>query len=88
MSRKENCLDNAPIESFFGHLKDDVDIKSCETFEEVKYLVENYIFYYTFDSVSCAEIHKIDRSLEPFALYRERELYALTVLIGQRLAAI
>ena len=46
MSRKGNCLDNASIESFFGHLKDDVDIKSCETFEEVKYLVENYIFYY------------------------------------------
>ena len=46
MSRKGNCLDNAPIESFFGHLKDDVDIKSCQTFEEVKTLVENYIYYY------------------------------------------
>lgn len=42
MSRKGNCLDNAPIESFFGHLKDDVDIKACRTFEEVKTLVENY----------------------------------------------
>lgn len=46
MSRKGNCLDNAPIESFFGHLKDDVDIKACRTFEEVKTLVENYIDYY------------------------------------------
>lgn len=46
MSRKGNCLDNAPIESFFGHLKDDIDIKSCTSFEEVKSLVENYIFYY------------------------------------------
>ena len=46
MSRKGNCLDNAPIESFFGHLKDDLDIKSCKTFEEVKTLVENYIDYY------------------------------------------
>jgi Transposase and inactivated derivatives len=46
MSRKGNCLDNAPIESFFGHLKDDVDIKACRTFEEVKILVENYIDYY------------------------------------------
>ena len=46
MSRKGNCLDNAPIESFFGHLKDDIDIKSCQTFEEVKTLVENYIDYY------------------------------------------
>lgn len=46
MSRKGNCLDNAPIESFFGHLKDEVDLKSCQTFEEVKIKVENYIYYY------------------------------------------
>ena len=36
MSRKGNCLDNATIESFLGHLKDDVDIKSCQTFEELE----------------------------------------------------
>jgi transposase InsO family protein len=46
MSRKGNCIDNAPIESFFGHLKDDVDYKSCKTFEELKLLIENYIQYY------------------------------------------
>ena len=46
MSRKGNCLDNAPIESFFGHLKDEVDLKSCQTFEELKIKVENYIYYY------------------------------------------
>lgn len=46
MSRKGNCIDNAPVESFFGHLKDDVDYKSCKTFEELKLLIENYIRYY------------------------------------------
>ncbi len=46
MSRKGNCLDNAPIESFFGHLKDEIDLKSCQSFDEVKTLVENYIYYY------------------------------------------
>ena len=46
MSRKGNCIDNAPIESFFGHLKDDVDYKNCKTFEELRLLVENYIKYY------------------------------------------
>lgn len=46
MSRKGNCIDNAPIESFFGHLKDDVDYKSCKTFEELYQLIENYIQYY------------------------------------------
>lgn len=46
MSRKGNCIDNAPIESFFGHLKDDIDYKNCKTFEELKLLIENYIQYY------------------------------------------
>ena len=46
MSRKGNCIDNAPIESFFGHLKDDIDYKNCKTFEELKMPVENYIQYY------------------------------------------
>lgn len=46
MSRKGNCIDNAPIESFFGHLKDDVDYKTAKTFEELKEMIGNYIQYY------------------------------------------
>ena len=46
MSRKGNCIDNAPVESFFGHFKDEVDCKSCKTFEELRQLVENYIRQY------------------------------------------
>ena len=46
MSRKGNCIDNAPIESFFGHLKDDVDYKSCKIFEEVSFLISEYVKYY------------------------------------------
>ncbi len=46
MSRKGNCLDNAPIESFFGHMKDEIELKTCKTFEDVKIMIENYINYY------------------------------------------
>jgi len=46
MSRKGNCIDNAPIESFFGHMKDDIDYKDCKTFEQLYQLIENYIRYY------------------------------------------
>lgn len=46
MSRKGNCIDNAPIESFFGHFKDEVDYKSCKTFEELRALTGEYINYY------------------------------------------
>lgn len=49
MSRKANCIDNAPIESFFGHLKDDVDYKACKTFEALRLLIENYIRYYNYE---------------------------------------
>jgi putative transposase len=46
MSRKGNCIDNAPIESFFGHLKDYVDYRNCKTFEELHLLIEEYMKYY------------------------------------------
>lgn len=46
MSRKGNCLDNAPIESFFGHFKDEVDYKQCKTLEELRMLTDEYIKYY------------------------------------------
>lgn len=46
MSRKGNCLDNSPIESFFGHLKDEVDYRSCKVFAEVEKKIEKYMDYY------------------------------------------
>lgn len=46
MSRKGNCTDNAPIESFFGHLKDELDFKNCKTFEELQLLTTEQINYY------------------------------------------
>jgi transposase InsO family protein len=46
MSRKGNCIDNAPMESFFGHFKDEVDYKKCRTFEELRGLTAEYIKYY------------------------------------------
>ena len=46
MSRKGNCLDNAPIESFFGHFKDELDYSNCDTFEELEKKVNAYIYDY------------------------------------------
>lgn len=46
MSRKGNCIDNSPMESFFGHFKDDVDYRDCKTFEGLNLLIENYMQYY------------------------------------------
>jgi putative transposase len=46
MSGKGNCIDNSPMESFFGHFKDEVDYKMCKTFEELLTMVKEYIEYY------------------------------------------
>ncbi len=46
MSRKGNCLDNAPTESFFWHLKDKIDLSLCENLKDVENIIKNYIFYY------------------------------------------
>ncbi len=46
MSRRANCWDNAPQESFFGHMKDEIDLHGCETHEQVKALVDDWVDYY------------------------------------------
>jgi len=46
MSGKGSCIDNAPIESFFGHLKDELDYKLCKTFEELYLKINEYMRYY------------------------------------------
>ena len=46
MSGKGNCIDNAPIESFFGHMKDELDYKACRSFQELRLKVEEYMQYY------------------------------------------
>lgn len=46
MSRRGNCLDNAPIESFFGHFKDDVDYKEASNLLELKIMVDEYMEHY------------------------------------------
>lgn len=51
MSRKGVCWDNAPQESFFGHMKDDIrgEIANCQTFDGVKRVVDDWMDYYNND---------------------------------------
>ena len=46
MSRKGNCIDNAPVESFFGYLKDHVELRGCDSFQKLKNKVTSEIDYY------------------------------------------
>ena len=51
MSRRGNCWDNAPQESFFGHMKDEVAeiISKSRSFDAVKAQIEDWIDYYNRD---------------------------------------
>jgi transposase InsO family protein len=49
MSRRGNCLDNAPQESFFGHMKEEIYISKCITNEDIKKVVDDWIDYYNND---------------------------------------
>ena len=46
MSRRANCWDNAPQESFFGHMKDELDLSECHGYEEILNAVRDWTEYY------------------------------------------
>lgn len=47
MSRVARCIDNGPMEAFWGMLKSEMYyLKKFNTYEELKYAFENYIDYY------------------------------------------
>ena len=47
MSRVARCIDNGPMEAFWGMLKSEMYyLKKFNTYEELEYAIENYIDYY------------------------------------------
>lgn len=51
MSRRGNCWDNAPQESFFGHMKEELrkQFKKWTSFTEVKTSIDDWMDYYNND---------------------------------------
>lgn len=46
MSKRGNCWDNAPQESFFGHFKDEADYRNCTSLVELQTLCADYMEYF------------------------------------------
>lgn len=46
MARRGNCWDNASQESFFCHMKDELHLKECLDFEEVKKKIDVHMNHY------------------------------------------
>nr|WP_250675723.1 IS3 family transposase [Paeniclostridium ghonii]MCM0167851.1 IS3 family transposase [Paeniclostridium ghonii] len=52
MSRKGNCWDNAPIESFFSHLKSElIYLIGTKDSEEITKLIDEYIYFYNHERI-------------------------------------
>ncbi|MCB2359429.1 IS3 family transposase [Clostridium estertheticum] len=49
MSRRGNCWDNAPQESFFGHMKDEIHFERCSSILDLKLVIDDYMDYYNND---------------------------------------
>ena len=76
MSRKGNCWDNAPQESFFGHMKDEIGelVANCSTFDEVRSVVDDWMDYYNNDRYQW-DLEKL--SPKEYYKYRLNGLYPL-----------
>lgn len=69
MSRKENCLDNAAMESFFGTLTSELfHINKFESIEELKHGIDAYIRYYNEERI------KLKLGMSPIAFRRQQEI--------------
>jgi putative transposase len=52
MSRKANCWDNAPIENFFGHLKEEALRQyPILSFQDTKQIIDEYIYFYNYERI-------------------------------------
>lgn len=52
MSRRGNCWDNAPMENFFGHLKEEAlrQFKN-PSFHEAQQIIDDYIYFFNFERI-------------------------------------
>jgi transposase InsO family protein len=58
MSRPGNCWDNAPMENFFGHLKEEyLRHFKKPTFEEADLLIAEYMYFYNYERIQLKTRH-------------------------------
>ena len=52
MSRRGNCWDNAMMENFFSHLKEE-DMRQVlnPTFEEANQIIDDYVYFYNYERI-------------------------------------
>ena len=52
MSRRGNCLDNAVVENFFGHLKEEaIRRQPLLSFDHARRVIDDYIWFYNYERI-------------------------------------
>ena len=52
MSRRGNCWDNAPMENFFGHLKEEaLRHQPTPSFEQARQIIDDYVHFYNYERI-------------------------------------
>ncbi|MFA1821909.1 IS3 family transposase [Virgibacillus oceani] len=79
MSRRGNCWDNAPQESFFGHMKDDLgNLGYILTFSDLSIKIDDYMGYYNNEWYQW-NLAKL--SLNQYAAFLKTGVYPLAHLV-------
>lgn len=82
MSKRGNCWDNAPQESFFGHFKQECPYEQCDSVEELQKMLARYMEYYNnerkqWDHMRMTpveyEAYLLSLDEESFHMYLEKE---------------
>ncbi|MCQ2510899.1 MAG: IS3 family transposase [Lachnospiraceae bacterium] len=82
MSKRGNCWDNAPQESFFGHFKQECPYEQCDSVEELQKMLARYMEYYNnerkqWDHMRMTpveyEAYLLSLDEESFRMYLEKE---------------
>ncbi len=81
MSRKSNCWDTAPQESFFDHMKDEIDVSGCKKYREVKAIVDDWMDYYNSERYQW-QLAKL--SPDEYYEYITTEIYPLKGIVNER----
>lgn len=83
MSRRGNCWDNAPQESFFGHMKDELkdEISKCKEFDAVSDRVDDWMDYYNTDRYQW-DLLKL--SPREYFQYLKTGVYPLPIYISKK----
>ena len=75
MSKRGNCWDNAPMESFFGHFKDECSYEGCKTTDELRKTIEDYAWYYNHERGMWGRKHLTPVKYEEYLLSLSEEAF-------------